>query len=213
MHVDIKRPVFLSGENPGMTLYTPSTDKPIAVLSYWHVTDSPHGTGNTLVIWLDETIASEAIQLFPGGIFTDNISLARELVETLTQYFPEFSDVPIIALPYQEAYCEHTYDNGNRYSATCISERYKIVVEWIEPLDRRAISIPDFPIGNQFFELRNVISPCRSGTLTINNKQLPGEIQIGTRPDGSPSSTAFLAFAESWVGPININPNFTGEAT
>ena len=48
MSVDIKRPVFLSGENPGMTLYETNTDHPIAILSYWHVTDSPHGIGNAL---------------------------------------------------------------------------------------------------------------------------------------------------------------------
>jgi len=210
MSVDIKRPVFLSGENPGMTLYEPDTDRPIAILSYWHVTDSPYGTGNALVLWLEKAIVSGSLR-FSGGIFSDRLSLARTLTETLTQYFPEFSDVPVASLPYHEAHCEHTYKDGKRYVVTCVSGKNKIVVEWIDPLDRRAISIPDFPIGEQCFELRNVVCPCGAGILKINDKIVPGKIQTGVRIDGSPSSTAFLAFAESWVGPMNPHSNLTGE--
>ena len=198
MHIDIKRPVFLSGENPGMTLYKPDTDHAIAVLSYWHVTDSPHGIGNALILWLDEAIVP-----FSGGIFTDNLSLAHTLTEELTQYFPEFDGIPVTTLPYHEAHCEHTYENGKRYIATCTSGNNSIVVEWQEPLDRRGISIPDFPIGSQFFELGNVICTCGAGTLSINGQVIDAKIQTATRADGSPTSTAFLAFAESWVGPID----------
>ena len=35
MSIDIKRPVFVCGENPGMTLYKPDTDQPVAIVSYW----------------------------------------------------------------------------------------------------------------------------------------------------------------------------------
>ena len=170
------------------------------------------GSGTRSILWLDELIAQGTVQ-FSGGIFTDNLSLARTLTEMLTQYFPEFNGVPVTSLPYYEAHCEHTYDNGKRYAATCVSGKDKIVVEWLEPLDRRAISIPEFPIGDQFFELRNVICPCGSGILTINDQTVNGKIQTGARPDGSPSSTAFLAFAESWVGPIKPHTNLTSEVS
>lgn len=208
--VDIKRPVFLSGENPGMTLYEPDTDNPIAILSYWHVTDSPYGTGNALILWLNEALLSKTIP-FSGGIFSDQLPLARTLTETLTQYFPEFNDAPVTSLPYHEAQCEHAYENGKRYVVRCISGNDTISVEWIDPLDRRAISIPDFPIGDQCFDLRNVVSPCGSGILKINDQIVPGTIQTGTRADGFPSSTAFLAFAESWVGPVHTHSKLTGE--
>lgn len=203
MPVEMKRPVFLSGENPGMTLYEPDAEQAIAILSYWHVTDSPNGTGNALILWLNETV-EETLQ-FSGGIFTDNLPLARLLTEALTQYFPEFSDVAVTSLPYHEARCEHIYENGNRYVVNCTSGKDQIIVEWANVLDRRGISIPDFPIGNLFFELRNVVCPCEWGSLNINDQPAPGKIQTGVRTDGSPSSTAFLAFAESWVGPINTS--------
>ncbi|MFT3893560.1 MAG: hypothetical protein QM730_18175 [Anaerolineales bacterium] len=193
-----------------MTLYEPGTDHPIAILSYWHVTDSPHGIGNALILWLNKAMLSKTIQ-FSGGILCDHLPLAHMLTETLTQYFPEFSDVPVASLPYHEAHCEHTYENGERYVVRCVSGKDTISVEWIDPLDRRAISIPDFPIGDQCFELRNVVCPCGSGLLRINDQIVPGTIQTGTRADGFPSSTAFLAFAESWVGPVHTHSNFTGD--
>jgi len=202
LKVDVKRPVYVCGENPGMTLYKPDTDHPIAILSYWHITDSPHGTGNALILWLDEVSVSEPVLSF-AGVYTDNVSLAQILAKSLTQYFPEFNGVPVTALPYHEAHCEHNYINGKQYAVTCVSGESKIIVEWLEPLDRRAISIPDFPIGEDIFELHNVVCPCNAGTLMINGEQLQGEIQTAIRADGSPSSTAFLAFAESWVGPMN----------
>jgi hypothetical protein len=202
MPIDIQRPVFLSGENPGMTLYKPGTDQPVAILSYWHVTDSPHGTGNALVLWLDQAGDAD-FHLASSGIYTNNLSLAHTLMQTLTQHFPEFRNVPAASLPYREAHCEHVFNSDGRYIVTCHSEAKKIVVEWAKPLDRRSISWPGFPAGDQLFDLRNVLCPCGSGMLTINGMTIDGEVKTAVRTDGYPSSTAFLAFAESWIGPMN----------
>jgi hypothetical protein len=101
---EIKRPVFFSGENPGMTLCVPGTERVVAVASYWYCTDSPWGVGHVLVLWLaDEATSSRK----SGSIFTDSINLAQVLVNNLTQHFPEFRDVPIETLAYVDAHCEH----------------------------------------------------------------------------------------------------------
>lgn len=199
MPIDIKRPVYMCGENPGMTLYKPDTDQAVAIVSYWHVTYSPYGTGNALVMWLNESKLPE------GGIFTDNIPLARILMDTLTQHFPEFSDVPVAELPYHDAHCGHTFNSSERYIVTCNSAKNKIFIEWADLLDRKSLSWPGFPAGSQNFDLQNVICPCGSGTISINGSILNGKVKTSTRSDGQPSSTAFLAFAESWVGPFNNN--------
>jgi hypothetical protein len=66
---EIKRPVFFSGENPGMTLYIPGTEQPAAVASYWISTDSPWGVGHAL--YLADTTLQNISQ---GSIFTDNLT-------------------------------------------------------------------------------------------------------------------------------------------
>src|SRR5512147_241977 len=128
---EIKRPVFFSGENPGMTLYVPEKEQLAAVASYWICTDSPWGVGHALVLWLDTTPATDIGQ---GGIFTDNIDLAQVLVKDLTQYFPEFQDIPVDALAYTAAHCEHAYD-GACYRVVCQAAETNVEIEWAEILD------------------------------------------------------------------------------
>jgi hypothetical protein len=196
---EIKRPVFFSGENPGMTLYLPGTEQPAAVASYWYCTDSPWGVGHALVLWLG---AASATDIGQGGVFTDNPGLAEILVKDLTQHFPEFREVPVGTLAYEDARCEHTFD-GTRYRAICQTPAAKIELEWIEILDRKQIIWPQFPAGETAYDLTTVICPCRTGRIQINNIAVRGEVKREQTPNGAPSSTAFLAFAETWIGPLD----------
>jgi hypothetical protein len=197
---DVRRPVFFCGENPAMTLYVPGSDRPLAIASYWHCTYSELGSGRALVFW-SEQHPNYTDSAFGSGIFTDRIPLARMLVETLAQYFPEFQGIPITDLPYVPAVCGHVSDGRQRYSATCTTDGGTLSVEWADPLDQKQISWPAFPAGPQSFDLTTVICPVTRATIAIDGRALPGEIQIGEN-NGYPSSSAFLAFAETWVGPM-----------
>lgn len=195
---EIKRPVFFSGENPGMTLYVPGTEQPAAVASYWHCTDSPNGVGQALVLWLGIT-PSPAVQ---GGIFTDNLALAKVLVKNLTQHFPEFQGIPMETLAYVESRCEHTFD-GTCYRVVCQTAEIKIEIEWAEILDRKQVIWQQFPAGEAAYDLTTVICPCRVGRLQINDTPVRGEVKVVQTASGAPASTAFLAFAETWIGPLD----------
>lgn len=196
---EIKRPVFFSGENPGMTLYVPGTEQPAAVVSYWICTDSPWGVGHALVLWLSPALATNLRQ---GGIFTDNPDLAQALVKNLTQHFPEFQDVPVNTLAYIESNCGHTYD-GICYRVKCQAAENQIEIEWTEVLDRKQVIWPQFPAGEVTYDLTTVICPCRMGRIQINGKSVTGEVQTAQTASGALSSTAFLAFAETWIGPLD----------
>jgi hypothetical protein len=189
---EIKRPVFFSGENPGMTLYRPGTEQATAVASYWHCTDSLQGVGHTLVLWLDGA---------PSGIFSDNLLLAQSLVQNLTQHFPEFKEIPVTGLSYILAECGHTFD-GTTYRATCRSSDTLFELEWVELLDRKQVIWPRFPAGEAAYDLTTIICPCRVARVWVNGQPIPGETQIASTNDGHLASSAFLAFAESWVGPV-----------
>ena len=196
MTVNIKRPVFLCGENPGMTLFSPGLDRPVAVASYWHVTYSPHGIGNALVLWLDEDPGS-------SGVYTDNLPLARILINTLIRHFPEFHEIPVASLSCLQATCQHEFNGLDEYRVTCETKENQFVVKWTELLDHKLVLWPGFPAGSKVFDLSTVICPCRQGSITINGNVIPGEVQTSPSSDGHPSSTAFLAFAETWLGPFN----------
>ena len=194
--VDVKRPVFFSGENPGMTLLVPGTEQIAAIASYWYCTDSLWGVGHALVLWL----ATEA-GLDHGSIFTDNLNLARVLVENLTQYFPEFQNIPVETLEFVNAHCEHKY-NGACYQVSCQAPNTRVELEWVDVLDRKQIVWMKFPAGKATYDLTTVICPCRIGHMKINGNLIEGEVKIVQGADGLFSSTAFLAFAETWIGPL-----------
>jgi hypothetical protein len=196
--VEIKRPILFSGENPGMTLYVPGTEQVVAVASYWDCTDSPWGVGHALILWF----ATPAAGLGHGKIFTDNLALAQVLVKNLTQHFPEFREVPVETLAYGEAHCEHTYD-GACYRVVCQTPEARVELAWAELLDRKQIIWPRFPAGDAVYDLTTVICPCRVGTIQINGQATGGEVKIVQTAEGFLSSTAFLAFAETWIGPLD----------
>jgi len=188
---EVRRPVLFSGENPGMTLLLPGTEQVTTVVSYWYCTDSPWGVGHALVLWLKSGYS---------GIFTDNLDLAQILVKRLTQHFPEFQDVPVETLAYVDAHCEHSYD-GAHYRVVCQVPETQIEIEWAEVLDRKQIIWPNFPTGEDTHDLTTVICPCRVGRVQVNGEAIQGEVQTQQNAEGIFSSTAFLAFAETWVGP------------
>lgn len=196
--VEVKRPIFFSGENPGMTLFLPETEEVLAVASYWHCTDSPMGVGHALVLWLKD----ENTAIGHGGIFTDNSKMAEVLVTKLTQYFPEFEKVPTSSLQYVQAHCGHTYD-GTSYRVACQMPAAQVELEWSEPLDRKQILWPGFPAGEDAYDLTTVIRPCKIGGIQINGKGIEGKVQVTQNAEGIFSSSAFLAFAETWMGSID----------
>jgi hypothetical protein len=197
---EIKRPVFFSGENPGMTLCIPGTEQPAAIASYWTCTDSPWGVGHALILWLD-TGTSPLTDLGQGCILTDNQELAQILVRDLTRHFPEFREIPVETLAYTDATCEHTYDR-TCYRVMCQTAEIKVEVEWSEILDRKQVIWEQFPAGEMAYDLTTVICPCRTGSIRINGNLVTGEVQTAQTAGGSPGSTAFLAFAETWIGPL-----------
>jgi len=198
---ETRRPVFFSGENPAMSLYLPGTEQLIAVASYWHCTDSPSGVGHALVLWQD-TAQTPASGIGPGAIFTDNLELAQLLVTNLTQHFPEFAEVPVQTLDYKQANLEHTY-NGNAYRVLCQAGPTRIELEWAEVLDRKQIIWKGFPAGETSYDLTTIICPCRLAHISIDGQATGGEVITVPTATGQLASTAFLAFAESWVGPLD----------
>ena len=156
MTIETKRPVFVCGENPAMSLYAPWAEQAVAIASFWHVTYSPQGTGNALVLWLDKS-ALPGSPLFSGGVFSDNLHLAHLLIDTLTRHFPEFEGVDAAALPFLQAECRHTFNGSDRYTVTVQAGAHHLVAEWTDLLDQKLITWPGFPAGEQTFDLSPVI--------------------------------------------------------
>ncbi|MCC7117290.1 MAG: hypothetical protein IT310_02100 [Anaerolineales bacterium] len=196
--ISAKRPVFFNGENPAITLYDSTLEQKLAVASFWHCADSPLGVGRVLIFWLANPISGVGA----GGIFTDNPTLAQALVNNLVRHFPEFKGIPIETLALITAESSPRYD-GKSYQVLCQTSDAKIDLEWQEALDRKQILWDEFPAGETAYDLTTTIRPCRVGRIKINNSLIAGEVKVVQDENGVFSSSAFLAFAETWVGPLN----------
>jgi len=198
--LEVRRPVFVCGENPGLTLYAPATERVVAVASYWNCVASPWGVGQALVLWLSPA-AHTTRPVGEGRILTNNKPLAHGLVNTLVQYFPEFREAPCTQLAYAEADCQHHFD-GDRYQMVVQAPKMRVELSWQKILERKLVLWPRFPAGDTAYDLTTTICPCGEGQLWINGEALIGNIQTGQTAEGVPLSSAFLAFAETWVGPV-----------
>jgi hypothetical protein len=194
--IEIKRPVLVCGENPAIRLFDEAGER-VAALSYWHCTWSPYGAGHALVLWLRDA---------PGrsGIYADNAPLAELLVMRLTRHFPELQSLDIAALPRIPAQLQHTSDGRSFYEAVCAPETgERITARWDGLLDVKLVAWPGYPTGDITHDLTTVICPCRAASITLGVTPVAGRLRTD-QEEGYPTSSAFLAFSETWVAQAEL---------
>jgi hypothetical protein len=155
---------------------------PVAFASVWRVDWSVHGAGTALVLCHEGRVRLVTAVPALGSWLADSFNRHFPEATGLLWSEPECTDAPVII----EA------DMATGLHATAAD----ITVEIAGPMDRRAVTVAEFP-GNGL-QLSNVYTPCRTGRLTIAGRRVAGEPRVTTTPRAT--STAFLADAEVWSG-------------
>ncbi len=191
---DPERPVVFTGENPGITLYRPGTDQMVASASYWLSSSSSDGEGSALMIWIDPE--APGLSDFPSpSIYADNAALARMLNRDLNQHFPAFRDRGFTDLEPQQARFSQQANGKKQHRIVCWTATSTIEIIWTDVADAfQKMNVST--LGGRDWRVGNVICPCAGGSITVDGTLVAGEIR---RSDALNSSSAFLAFAESWV--------------
>jgi hypothetical protein len=192
----IKQPVIFAGENPGLSLFRSGGELVVAA-SYWRCTYSAHGEGNALMLWLDRAAAGMGEGTLTA-IYADNAALGRFLSDTLNQHFGDFRDKGFASVHPEPARFSQESDSRSYHRVAVYTEAHRIELVWRDVRDYQQVIATEMALGGRSFELATVICPCAEGTLTFDGATIPGEVRLSER-DGRPQSSAFLAFAESWV--------------
>ena len=207
--MESKRPLALCGENPALTLYQPGTAVIVAVAGYWRCVYSPFGAGEAILVWVDPTTAGPGATA-SHAIYSDNLPMARYIVGTFNQHFPEFAGLGFGALePLPARFFQESHERYHR--ATCHAGSRTIELTWGEILDRRLFLRPGFPCGARRFDLSTVLCPCGTASLVIDGRAVVGEVRVRSErvqsetggEASAPQSSAFLAFCETWIGPLD----------
>ena len=192
--IRIRRDVIFSGENPLVMLYRPGTDVPVAVASYWRCSFSAAGAGEALVIWIDPD-ASGLGDRSPIGIFTDNGAMAHLVWETFNRHFDRLQGHGIEQVTIASARFTQQSDGMRLHRVACSFGVTTIELEWRNALDVfHTVTTPE--VGGSQWEVSNVVCPCADAGIRVDGVPVIGEVH---QPEGMCRSSAFLAFAESWV--------------
>ena len=185
--------VRLTGENSFIRLRQDEEGPLTTRASHWRVLLSPAGQGH--VLFLKSDVTNDLVR-----VYSDNIALARWLQEEIESLlFPEFADQ---TLPVIESNFSRSGDGSSFWNETVESEDETVSLAWydfIEPimLTIEAGSMPSGPHG-----VYSCFVPARRAQITLNGLVASGRPYPEARGDKT-SSTACLAWSETWVRPAS----------
>lgn len=188
-----------SGENPGMYLKESAEGPFVTLISFFRVVLSPHGRGHAAFIFQDPHGDGKTPGK-PNLCVTDNEPLARYLKDHFVAHFGVFKGVPALAS------CR--FEKGNNfvaagdaratYTERFSSERGEIRLTW-EPLgDVFMVEMPKDKSATGQHEMFSLFVNASGARVSINGRGVAGR-PFPRDVAGKASSTAFLAFSETWV--------------
>jgi len=172
--------VVLTGANPGVLLRDAGTVTAFA--SVWEVDWSERGTGRAVVLWHDGRVR----------LLGSNPALTEWLAGTFVRHFGEVDGLPWQPGPVERTDVQLDLDLGRGM----VAKAADVTVEVEDVLDRRPFSMDGLTLGGVEYALANVYAPCRTARITVGGAAVPGAPEVD---EAEPSSTAFLAVAESWT--------------
>jgi hypothetical protein len=186
--------VAVIGENPGIRLVVKEGAPPSTSVSFWRVFQSPAGKGHVCFVTSD--IAGDGPT--PDDIrlaFTDNEKLAEYVaMQLMTAFDKAYGEKPF---PVRRARFERRGDTTTAWTESLTADGYRIDLVWRDLMEPFVIEskagVPHNP-----YTILSTFVPAKTAEVVINGKRAAGQAtprMRGTRQ----SSSAFLAFAETWL--------------
>lgn len=186
--------VYISGENPVIRLSLKEGDGPATNVSFWRVIYSPVGMGHACYVTSDLTgdgPSSDDVRI----ALTDNDALLDYLdTQIMSAFDKAYVENPF---PRQKARFERTGDTLREWREIITSDQYKVELVW---KDFYAPFLLDTPVGSARlpYGIASMFLPAKSAEVGINGTKAAGQAFPQMRGTHQ-SSTAFLAFSETWV--------------
>jgi hypothetical protein len=192
--------VYLTGENPVIRLLDKPGGTVLTFASYWRIVWSPAGPGHVCYLTTGDGKSPADLRV----ALTDNRLLYDYITENI---MAPVLDKDIAERPY--APVAATFDDPGRGTfstdgsvmterrITGRSNKYTVALVWHdfgEPFQL------DTPVGGAAnpFGVTSLFIPAKSASVLINDKKAAGNVYPQMRGPAQ-SSSAFLAFSESWV--------------
>ena len=188
-----------SGENPGMYLRE-SVDGPfVTLISFFRVVLSPHGRGHAAFLLLDPAGAGTS-SASPNLCITDNEPLARYLCDGFVRHFAAFKGaVGLASVRFQRGSdFIATGDARTSYTETFTSEQGSVRLTWAPLGEAFMVELPQEKSATGQHEMFSLFVNASGVAVSIDGHGVAGR-PFPREMAGKASSTAFLAFSETWV--------------
>jgi hypothetical protein len=189
--------VYVTGENPVIRLLDKEGGATLTNVSYWRIIWSPAGAGHVCYVTTGEGKSAEDLRL----AFVDN----RKLYDFLTEQIMAVIDASISARPF--TFVQATFNDPGQgvfsgekmieRKLTIRSEKHNMTLTWRDFYEPFQLDTP-VGSGQNPFGVASLFIPAKGAEVLINGKKAPGNVYPQQRGPVQ-SSTAFLAFSESWV--------------
>jgi hypothetical protein len=188
-----------SGENPGMYLKENPDGPFVTLVSFFRVVVSPHGRGHALVL-LESPLLDVSLPEALNVCVTDNEPLARWLAQEFVSKFGAFRGARALAsmryVPLTGV--QPSGDQRASYMEWVQGDGVEAALSW-ESLGQPfmvALSREQSATGSH--EMFSLFVEAERVTATVNGRPLKGQ-PVPRDFAGRHSSSAFLAFSETWV--------------
>jgi hypothetical protein len=186
-----------SGENPGMYLKSEEAGPFTCLVSFFRVVYSPHGGGHGVVILMDPQGGDpSAINAF----YTDNRALAAYLKSDFVAQFAAFKGNPLLAdLPIRDADSfTHSGDARSSWTESIKGSGIDITLTWNDLGQPFLVNYrPEHSATGKHY-MASLFIPGQHAEVLVNGARGIG-MPIPRDMYGAKSTTAFLAFSETWV--------------
>jgi hypothetical protein len=188
-----------SGENPGISLKEDPNGPFVSVASFFRIMLSPHGRGHALMLMMSPQQANPPRER-GNFCFTDNEKLARWLVSDFVSYFGAWKDTPalknLVYLPLDSA--ERCGDPASAYTETVKARDMTVTLTWRSLGKPFCFALPPDKSASGKHWMPSTFVSSTDATITVNGRVLPGK-PAPREMAGQQITTAFLAFAETWI--------------
>lgn len=189
-----------SGENPGMYLKDSESGPFITLVSFFRVVTSPHGRGHAAFLLLDPHGEGKGADR-PNVCLTDNEPLAAYLAAGFVSSFGAFRDTRgLRSIRYQPGWDFMAAGDGQtRHAEWFRSAIGQVQLQWDELSEPFLVDLRPEQSATGRHRMVSLFFDARAVSIRINGKLAAGKPVPREFAGKTDSSTAFLAFSESWI--------------
>ena len=192
-----------SGENPGIYLRDPARPQLAwgTLALFFRIVISPHGSGRAMLL-LGRPDEADGYPAVPNLCVSDNLAMARYLTGEFVGRFAAFRGMPgLSAFSFHDLTgCTTSSDGTSIHQETVRAGGIELTMEWRGLQAPFAADVPPALSATGSHQMYSVFRGAATGRVLLNGTALPGEV-VERDFLGGRLSSAFLAFAESWIRP------------